>query len=181
MVTFSRLTCTLRVECHLRVSPFLYRLTTRSRVHARIIPRPLFHSHAFVDRPFKQGDLMVVTRCLQVLLQLGSVVLPHVLLVYSGRRPLELQLFCSREEENSWRRAQLLCGSSYYANSPGILHISVKAALLPLRTQNRQLRGQPWSVLSLADKTRRPATLFPKSHPLGRQMLPHVEGKAAPC
>lgn len=29
---------------------------------------------------------MVVTRCPQVLLQLGSVVLPHVLLVYSGRR-----------------------------------------------------------------------------------------------
>lgn len=85
---------------------------------------------------------MVFTRYLQILLQMEFCYLTSYIVCLLWKL-LELQLFCSREEENSWRRAQLLCGSSYYANSPGILHISVKAAFLPLHTQNRQLRGQP--------------------------------------
>lgn len=129
---------------------------------------------------FKQGELMVFTRYLQIRLQMEFCYLTSYIVCLLWKL-LELQLFCSREEENSWRRAQLLCGSSYYANSPGILHISVKGAFLPLHTQNRQLRGQPWSVLSLGDKMRCLATLFPKSHPLGRHMLPYMEGKADPC
>lgn len=46
---------------------------------------------------------------------------------------LELELFCSREEENGWHRAQLLQGRGYYANSPRSSHFS-KAFFSPFNT-----------------------------------------------
>lgn len=61
---------------------------------------------------------------------------------------LELELFCSKEE-NSWHRAQLLHGSSYYANYPGSSHF-IKALFSPFTYTKQEAKGaalicpRPW-------------------------------------
>lgn len=61
---------------------------------------------------------------------------------------LELELFCSKEE-NSWHRTQLLHGSSYYANYPGSSHF-IKALFSPFTYTKQEAKGaalicrRPW-------------------------------------
>lgn len=54
---------------------------------------------------------------------MNGILLPYVHIGYLLWKLLELKLFCSRDLENCWHRAQVLHGSSYYVNSRS-LHFS---------------------------------------------------------
>lgn len=54
--------------------------STRPHYPTATFPLPCF----CWQKLFKQGDLMVFTRYLQILLQMSSVILPHILFVYFG-------------------------------------------------------------------------------------------------
>lgn len=112
----------------------------RSRIQVHIISLLPFHS------------MFLLTKVIQAGRPDGIKVSP-VLLSYFHTdcllwKLLELELFCSKEE-NSWHRAQLLHGSSYYANYPGSSHF-IKALFSPFTYTKQEAKGaalicpRPW-------------------------------------